>query len=87
MHTQNSQRAGTLGRELVSSLTLLLRPERGGGERENVMKWLWLTSVQRRVGAQDSTTVTPAFLMKHLLRSFRLGPDPNPNLVSVSELH
>lgn len=52
------------------------------------MKWLQLKSVQRRrVGAQDSTTVTPAFLLKHLLRSSTLGPNLSPRLTSSSGIH
>lgn len=54
------------------------------GQTGKVMKWLQLASVRRRAGAQDSTTVTPAFLLKHLLRSSWLGPSPNPRLPSDS---
>lgn len=60
-----------------SLCSLGLRPT---GQRGNVMKWLQLTSVQRKVEAQDSTTVTPAFLLKHLLRSSTLGLSPSPRL-------
>lgn len=40
------------------------------------MKRLWLASV----GAQDNTTVSPSLLLKHLLRSLRLGPSPTQRL-------
>lgn len=42
----------------------------------DVMQWLQLTSVR----AQDTTTVSPSLLLKHLLRSFRLGPSPTQGL-------